>query len=40
LVDDWIAGARSALGRAGAEAWQEGRDLSDEQAVALALDER
>jgi predicted ATPase/DNA-binding CsgD family transcriptional regulator len=40
LVEDWIAGARATLGRSAAGAWEGGRELSPEQAIALALDEQ
>ncbi len=39
LVDDWLGEARTALGHGAARAWEEGRELSEERAIALALDE-
>ncbi|HEY4028082.1 MAG TPA: hypothetical protein VGO86_16765 [Candidatus Dormibacteraeota bacterium] len=38
LVEDWIAGARAALPNA-PEVWEAGLRLSEEAAIAMALDE-
>lgn len=40
LVEQWLGRTRERLGVSGDRAWDEGKELTDHEAIALALDER